>query len=93
MEKKITLTSFADPKKSNQNNFLLSCLSDIGCDPEEMKSWGKIGSLTEAIQSYNEEQCEGCSLDDTFLQYVRDLPVGSTPRPEIRRAIQKEPHL
>ena len=94
-ENKPSLVSLADPNvfESNQNNSIFDYLSDIGFDPKEIKNWGKIGSLTDALKLYDENECTGSTLDDSFVKFIQDIPVGSTPRPTIRHSIQREPIL
>lgn len=75
------------------DNSIYKYLADVGLDPEEVKSWGKIGSLTEALKNYDESACDGCLIDDSLIEFVKNLPVGCTPRPSIRKVIQREPQI
>jgi hypothetical protein len=67
-------------------------LMDVGFEPEEVKNWGRIGSLIEALQTEQDRKCEGCTLDEkAFLDFVAGLPPGNTPRRAIRPRIHRSP--
>jgi hypothetical protein len=88
------LLAFAqkDAKEEQQKDTMYRYLMDVGFEPEEVKEWGRIGSLIEALQMEQDHECEGCTLDQkAFLDFVANLPPGNTPRPAIRHRIQRSP--
>ena len=61
-------------------------LSDTGFDESEVKSWGNIGSLLEAIQEA--DKIEPQPLGEDFIDFVRKLPAGTTPKPIVKKQLQ-----
>jgi hypothetical protein len=79
-----------DPPKDTMYRYLM----DVGFEPEEVKNWGRIGSLIEALHAEHGDECEGCTIDQTaFLGFVASLPAGNTPRPYIRHRVQRSPTI
>ena len=79
---------FAEPDQyEGDTNTIYKYLADAGFDENEVKSWGNIGSLVEALKEA--DQPDPPRLDQSFVDFVAKLPSGNTPRPVIRSQIQK----
>lgn len=90
---KPALLLFADDNETDKDkNSIYKYLADAGFEPDEVKNWGRIGSLVEAINDFrNEDEKQDSTesiLDQSFLDFVAKLPVGNTPRPTIRHQMQ-----
>ena len=77
--------------KDDDEHGIYKYLKDAGFDASEVKDWGKIGSLMEVLKEDDNEPCSGCTLDESFIEFVKALPPGNTPRPIIRHQIQRTP--
>jgi len=82
---------FAQPDKSKSDSTsIYKYLADAGFEESEVLSWGSIGSLMEALSEGGKEaSSESIKLDDSFVDFVKKLPPGNTPRPYIRHQMQK----
>ena len=87
------LLFFADAEPSYENNSIYKYLSDAGFTPEEVKQWGKIGSLTEALKESEQQVDPDPNLYQNFIEFVKKLPPGNTPKPQIRHQMQRTPPL
>ena len=88
------LLLFADNHNTDKDNdSIYKYLADAGFEPEEVKNWGRIGSLVEALKEDDQQESSGCTLDQSFIDFVAKLPPGNTPRPIIRHQMQKVPPL
>ena len=86
------LLAFAQKDQNEEeNNTICKYLSGTGFTLEEVKNWGKIGSLIEALNEDDDQPCNGKILGDEFIEFVSNLPPGNTPRPIIRRQMQRSP--
>ena len=82
------ILAFAEPtQNSGESDSIYKYLSDAGFDESEVKSWGNIGSLMEAIEE-NQDNTETQPLGDDFIEFVRKLPAGTTPRPLVKKQLQ-----
>jgi hypothetical protein len=86
------LLAFAqkDPKEDHRDS-MYKYLVDVGLEPDEVKNWGRIGSLVEVLKADYPEPCRGCTLGQEFIDFVAKLPTGNTPRPHIRHQLQRTP--
>jgi hypothetical protein len=86
------LLTFAkrDPKDEH-NTSIYKYLADAGFEPEDVKNWGRLGSLVDALKEVEEDTCTGPILGEQFLEFVAQLPPGNTPRPQIRHRLQRAP--
>lgn len=88
------LLLFADNHDSDKDkDSIYKYLADAGFDPDEVKNWGKIGSLVDALKEDDRQECTGCTLDQSFLDFVAKLPPGNTPKPTIRHQMQRLPPI
>jgi hypothetical protein len=74
-----------------ENDSIYKYLADTGFEPDEVKNWGRIGSLMEALSQDDSQPCNSCLLDESFVDFVAKLPPGNTPRPSIRNQLQRPP--
>lgn len=88
------LLAFAqkDPADDNKDT-IYKYLADAGFDPDEVRNWGKIGSLVDALKEDDGQPCTGETLDASFIEFVKSLPPGNTPRPHIRHQMQRAPTI
>ena len=94
MSNQTSLLFFADDDGAEAGkDSIHKYLADAGFDPEEVKNWGKIGSLAEALKDDEQTTCHGSELDESFLNFVANLPPGNTPRPIIRHQMQRTPKI
>lgn len=77
--------------EENDEHGIYKYLKGAGFDRSEVKNWGKLGSLMEVLKEDNNEPCQGCTLDQSFIEFIQALPPGNTPRPLIRHQIQRTP--
>ena len=83
------ILKFAEPEKSpGESNSIYKYLTDTGFDENEVKSWGTIGSLKEALDEKDIDN-ENYQLDNSFIEFISKLPCGNTPRPFIRQQLQR----
>lgn len=93
MRRTPVLLAFAqkdEDEDETEEHGIYKYLKDAGFQKSEVKSWGRIGSLMEALKE-NAEESEECVLDESFLEFIRSLPPGNTPRPHIRHQMQRDP--
>ncbi|KAH0795600.1 hypothetical protein GPJ56_000479 [Histomonas meleagridis] len=88
------LLAFAQ-KDQNEggNDTICKYLYGTGFTVDEVKNWGKIGSLIEALNEDDDQPCHGKILGDEFIEFVANLPPGNTPRPIIRHQMQRPPPI
>jgi hypothetical protein len=67
-------------------------LAYAGFDPEQVKKWGRIGSLMDALNTVEDGDCHGSELGESFLDFLQNLPPGNSPRPIIRHRMQRSPN-
>ena len=88
------LLAFAQKEEvDGSSDTIYRYLADAGFEPDEVRNWGKIGSLIEALKMDDGEPCHGCTLDDNFIKFIESLPPGNTPRPQIRHQMQRTPTI
>lgn len=88
------LLAFAQKDPSDEHkDTIYRYLADAGFDPEEVKNWGRIGTLIDTLKEDDGQPCTGCVLDESFIDFVRNLPPGNTPRPHIRHQMQRPPTI
>lgn len=81
---------FADDNDAEKDkNTIYKYLADAGFEPDEVKNWGRIGSLVEALKEEDQQDSSECILDQSFLDFVAQLPPGNTPKPIIRHHVQR----
>jgi hypothetical protein len=81
-----------ETKEDEQDDTIFSCIADAGFTREEVRNWGRRGSLVEALQIERNDEHEGFTLDEqALLDFVANLPTGNPERPEIRHEIQNSP--
>lgn len=83
------LLAFAKKEKKDNNDSIYKYLADAGFERDEVDNWGKIGSLEEALRDDDGQPCSKCILDNSFIEFIQQLPAGNTPRPTIRHQMQR----
>ncbi|EAX92669.1 hypothetical protein TVAG_317270 [Trichomonas vaginalis G3] len=77
----------AGPNEAESDS-IYKYLSDTDFEESEVKSWGTIGSLLEALKEA-ENNPEPPKLGQEFIDFVSKLPPGTTPRPIVKKQIQR----
>lgn len=86
------LLSFAvDSAAGARDATIYRYLADAGLDADEVAGWGRAGSLIEAMREGDAEPCAGAALGSEFVEFVAQLPPGNTPKPVVRRQMQRAP--
>ena len=81
------ILAFAEPNENgSESDSIYKYLSDAGFDENEVKSWGNIGSLMEAMKDADKTEAE--PLDNDFIEFVKKLPAGTTPKPMVKKQLQ-----
>jgi hypothetical protein len=82
------ILAFAEPSENEpDSDSIYKYLADAGFEESEVKSWGNIGSLLDAIKE--SENSEPKPLGDEFIEFVKKLPAGTTPRPIVKKQCQR----
>jgi hypothetical protein len=89
-----SLLTFATVKAADSyQNSIYKYLADSAIHPEEVENWRKIGSLVEALARGEDEDSTGPVLDESFVRFFVEAPLENTPRPFIRKRMQRSPQV
>jgi hypothetical protein len=89
-----SLLTFANIKAGDPyQNSIYKYMADTAIEPDEVKNWRKIGSLVDALARGEDEDSTSPVLGESFVDFFREAPFQSTPKPVIRQRMQRPPRV
>lgn len=83
------LTKFTEPDLPGNEQTIYKYLKDTNIQEDEILTWGNSGSLLEAYREMMNSNEEPEPLGESFIEFCANLPMGTTPRPYIKKKVLK----